>query len=149
MCTCHIRKMQNLQIWYVYILNNGRQNIFISFLLCVWLAQLSPRLIDLFFNRKVFYIPKKLSIKNVKIVIIFFILFLSLSSLLWRPTQLYLKGRGRGEGRGEREEKQKKTTRFFNTFIPVYIHIHIQNETSKSNISKTVRDREKVSMEVR
>ena len=36
-----------------------------------------------------------------------------------------------------------------NTFIPVYIHIHIQNQTLKSNISKTVRDREKVSMEVR
>ena len=36
-----------------------------------------------------------------------------------------------------------------NTFIPVYIHIHIQNQILKSNISKTVRDREKVSMEVR
>ena len=52
-------------------------------------------------------------------------------------------------GGGGREGKQKKTTRFFNTFIPVYIHIHIQYQTSKSNISKTVRDREKVSMEVR
>ena len=51
-----------------------------------------------------------------------------------------------GEGGGE---ANKKTTRFFNTVIPVYIHIHIQNQTSKSNISKTVRDREKVSMEVR
>ena len=61
------------------------------------------------------------------------------------PTQLYLKGRRRGEGGGSK----KKTTRFFNTFIPVYIHIHIQYQTSKSNISKTVRDREKVSMEVR
>ena len=26
-----------------------------------------------------------------------------------------------------------------NTFIPVYIHIHIQNQILKSNISKTVR----------
>ena len=51
-----------------------------------------------------------------------------------------------GEGGGG---SKKNTTRFFNTFIPVYIQIHIQNETSKSNISKTVRDREKVSMEVR
>ena len=36
-----------------------------------------------------------------------------------------------------------------NTFIPVYIHIHIQTQTLKSNISKTGQDREKVSMEVR
>ena len=35
------------------------------------------------------------------------------------------------------------------TFIPVYIHIHIQYQTLKSNISKTGQDREKVSMEVR
>ena len=46
--------MQNLQITFAYILNNGGQKIFISFLLCVWLAQFYPRLIDLFFNRKVF-----------------------------------------------------------------------------------------------
>ena len=51
---------------------------------------------------------------------------------------------GEGGGGGA-----KKTTLFFNTFIPVYIHIHIQNQTLKSNISKTVRDREKVSMEIR
>ena len=38
----------------MHILNNGGQKIFISFLLCVWSAQIcSPRL-DLFFNRKVF-----------------------------------------------------------------------------------------------
>ena len=35
------------------------------------------------------------------------------------------------------------------TFIPVYIHIHIQYQTLKSNISKTGQDREKVSIEVR
>ena len=34
-----------------------------------------------------------------------------------------------------------------NTFIPVYIHI--RNQTLKSNISKTVGDREKESIEVR
>ena len=32
-----------------------------------------------------------------------------------------------------------------NTFIPVYIHIHIHTQTLKSNISKTGQDREKVS----
>ena len=38
----------------MHILNNGGQKIVISFLLCVWSAQIcSPRL-DLFFNRKVF-----------------------------------------------------------------------------------------------
>ena len=41
---------------------------------------------------------------------------------------------------------QKKLS---NTFIPVYIHIHIQTQTLKSNISKTGQDRKKVSMEVR
>ena len=35
------------------------------------------------------------------------------------------------------------------TFIPVYIHIHIHTQTLKSNISKTGQDREKVSKEVR
>ena len=45
------------------------------------------------------------------------------------------------------EEKSEEKVR--DTFIPVYIHIHIQTYTLKSNISKTVRDREKVSMKVR
>ena len=40
---------------------------------------------------------------------------------------------------GEEGEGQKKVRN--NTFIPVYIPIHIQNQTLKSNISKTVRDR--------
>ena len=53
MCTRHIRKMQNLQIWYVYIEKWWSEN-FISFLLCAWLAQFCPRRLDLFFNRKVF-----------------------------------------------------------------------------------------------
>ena len=45
---CKIYKLR------LHILNNGGQKIFISFLLCVWSAQIcSPRL-DLFFNRKVF-----------------------------------------------------------------------------------------------
>ena len=50
----HIRKMQNLQITFAYILNNGGQKIFISFLLCVWLAQISSPRLDQFFNQKVF-----------------------------------------------------------------------------------------------
>ena len=54
-----------------------------------------------------------------------------------------------GDGGGEEGEEEQKTTLIFITFIQVYIHIHIQNQTLKSNISKTVRDREKVSMEVR
>ena len=48
----------------------------------------------------------------------------------------------RREGRGGGAKKG-------GIIIPVYIHIHIQNQTLKSNISKTVRYREKVSMEVR
>ena len=127
---------------------------------------------------------------------------LSLSSLLWRPTQHYLKGRGRAKrnwgtlsrgfssgdfglrsfrrreisawgvfvgGRfrpeeflsagdfdlacegplsfiweGEEGQKNKGTLLFQST-----VDIHIQNQTLKSYISKTVRDREKVSMKVR
>ena len=42
----------------IFILNNGGQKIFISSLLCVWLAQFFPRLTDLFFNRKVFSLNK-------------------------------------------------------------------------------------------
>ena len=38
----------------MHILNNGGQKIFISFLLCVWSAQISSPRLDLFFNRKVF-----------------------------------------------------------------------------------------------
>ena len=34
----------------MYILNNGGQKIFISFLLCVWLAELGPPRLDLFFK---------------------------------------------------------------------------------------------------
>ena len=49
----HIRKMQNLQITFAYIKKCWSEN-FISFLLCVWLAQFCPRRLDLFFNRKVF-----------------------------------------------------------------------------------------------
>ena len=41
MCTRHIRKMQKLQIWYGYIKKWWSEN-FISFLLCVWLAQFLP-----------------------------------------------------------------------------------------------------------
>ena len=47
------------------------------------------------------------------------------------------------ERRGGAKKVRKKVR---NNFIPDYIHI--QNQTLKSNISKTVRDREKVSMEV-
>ena len=57
-----------------------------------------------------------------------------------------LEGRGEGDGgRGEREDPKNEAL-----YIPVYnIDIHIQNQTLKSNISKTVRDREKVLIEVR
>ena len=70
----------------------------------------------------------------------------SLSSLLRSAHPALFEGEGEGGGGRGRGGEAKKTTRFFNTFFPVYIHI--QYETSKSNLSKTVRDREKVSMEV-
>ena len=63
---------------------------------------------------------------------------LSLSSLMWRPTQLYLRGEG------QKSEEKKSEEHFYS------IHIkNPKNKSLKSNISKTVRDREKVSMEVR
>ena len=54
----HIRKMQNPQITFAYIKKWWSEN-FISFLLCVWLAQFCPRRLDLFFNRKVFSFSTK------------------------------------------------------------------------------------------
>ena len=45
---CKIYKLR------LHILNNGGQKIFISFLLCVWSAQIYSSRLDQFFNRKVF-----------------------------------------------------------------------------------------------
>ena len=69
-------KMQKLQIWYAYI-KQWWSEIFISFLLCVWSAQIcSPRL-DLFFNRKVFlYLTSFFYIRSIELIT-FFILFLN------------------------------------------------------------------------
>ena len=49
--------------------------------------------------------------------------------------------KGRGRGRIQK-------IRHYNIFQST-IDIHIQNQTLKSNISKTVRDREEVSIEVK
>ena len=59
----------------------------------------------------------------------------SVNSLLWRPIQLYLRERGK---------------KFWGTLLfQATADIHIQNLNLKSNISKTVWDREEVSMAVR
>ena len=49
------KKMQKLQIWYGYIKKWWSEN-FISFLLCVWLAQFCPRRLDLFFLTERFFL---------------------------------------------------------------------------------------------
>ena len=68
-------KMQNLQITFAYIKKLLVRNLCISFLLCVWLAQIcSPRL-SLYFNRKVFFFLYKLFPRfNIQILVLYFVI---------------------------------------------------------------------------